>query len=233
MNRTQITLSIVVVLVLGAAAAWQSYGSSTAVVSPPTVSSELLPTAVVTEQPALDIKAVSVTTAKRQPRTSFALIDGDSVASWDFRGAYTDNPELITKAKNEIQRLSEQLATATSSAMILSVGIANQYELLGDGKNQYDYLGRAIQASPDNGLPWHNLGVLMERLGAIRTAKIAYEKSTLVQPEWKFYHYAYIEFLTSRTKDDVTNIEKAFAFAEKNIGKTQYLIDLRAEWQKP
>ena len=92
--------------------------------------------------------------------------------------------------------------------------------------------GARYRRTQDNGLPWHNLGVLMERLGAIRT-RDAYEKSTLVQPELKFYHYAYIEFLTSRTKDDAANIEKAFAFAEKNIGKTPYLTELRTEWQKP
>lgn len=236
MNRIQIALSVVVALVLGVAAVWQSVGETMTAPTPSsTTESESMPTAIteITEPPALDVKAVSITSAKSQPQTSFALREGDSVASWDFKSAYTDNPELVAKAENEIKRLSGLLVVATSSYMIIAVGIANQYELLGDGKNQYDYLGRAIQASPDNGLPWHNLGVLMERLGAIRTAKVSYEKSTLVQPEWKFYHYAYIEFLTSRTKDDVANIEKAFAFAEKNIGKTQYLIDLRAEWQKP
>ena len=164
---------------------------------------------------------------------SLSLEKGDIIASWDFKGAYTGNTELISKAQSEIERLSKQLATATSSAMILSVGIANQYELLGDGKKQYEYLERAIRTNPENGLPRHNLGVLMERLGAYKTARVVYEKSTLVQPELKFYHYAYIEFLTSRMKDDTVSIEKAFAFAEKNIGKTQYLIDLRTEWNKP
>ena len=116
--------------------------------------------------------------------------------------------------------------------MILSVSIANQYELIGSGKKQYEYLERAIRTNPENGLPWHNLGVLIERLGAYKTARTAYEKSTLVQPEFKFYHYAYIEFLTSRMKEDTTVIEKAFSFAEKNIGKIQYLDDMRSEWEK-
>ena len=175
------------------------------------------------------------TTSRNPAVHPLPVISGESIASWDFKGAYTDNPELVAKARSEINRLSSLLAAATSSAseMILSVGIANQYELLGDGKKQYEYLGRAVQAVPTNGLPWHNLGVLMERLGTLETARIAYEKSTLVQPELKFYHYAYIEFLLLRTKSDTARIEKAFAFAEKNIGKTQYLIELRAEWQKP
>ncbi len=236
MSRIQIVLSAAVLLILGAAAVWQSKVSTTVVppasqlsVSTSTESSS----AIVTEPPALDIKAVSVTPIKRQPQTSFSLADGESIASWDFKGAYTDNPELVAKAQSEIQRLSEQLKTATSSAMILSVGIANQYELLGDGKNQYDYLTRAIQANPENGLPWHNLGVLMERLGAPQTARVAFEKSTLIQPELAVYHYSYLEFLIQNMKNDTVGIEKAFRAAEENIGPKQYLAELRSQWQNP
>ena len=178
----------------------------------------------------------SVTDVKiiqKSPRPySLSFVEGESITEWDFKGAYTGNPELIVKAQSEIKRLSELLTTATSSAMILSVSIANQYELIGDGKKQYEYLERAIRTNPENGLPWHNLGVLVERLGAYKTARVIYEKSTLVQPELKFYHYSYIEFLTSRMKDDTAVIEKAFAFAEKNIGQTPYLIQLRADWEK-
>jgi len=176
-----------------------------------------------------DVKVIQ----KSPASYSLSFIEGESITEWDFKSAYTGNPELVAKAQSEIKRLSEQLATATSSAMILSVGIANQYELIGDGKKQYEYLERAIRTNPENGLPWHNLGVLIERLGAYKTARTAYEKSTFVQPEFKFYHYAYIEFLISRMKDDTAVIEKAFKFAEDNIGKTSYLVELRTEWQRP
>lgn len=221
-------------MVLGVAAVWQSKGNTTIVPSTSqlSVEPETLPPAVV-ETPLLDVKAVSVTPIKRQSQTSFALADGDSIASWDFKGAYTGNQELVAKAESEIKRLSGQLETATSSAMILSIGIANQYELLGDGKNQYDYLTRAIQAGPENGLPWHNLGVLMERLGATQTASVAYEKSTLLQPELAVYHYAYLEFLIQNMKNDTARIEKAFAAAEGNIGPKQYLAELRSQWKNP
>ncbi len=202
--------------------------------------SPTLPVATSTPKQSISATNVSVatstianTTPRDQVANPLSIATGDSISSWDFKGAYADNPELTAKARSEILRLSELLTTATSSAMILSVGIANQYELLGDGKKQYEYLERAIRTNPENGLPWHNLGVLMERLGALQTARAAYEKSTLVQPEWKFYHYAYLEFLTTRMKNETATIEKAFAAAEKNIGKTQNLIDLRTEWQKP
>jgi tetratricopeptide (TPR) repeat protein len=222
---------IVVVLILFAAGVAQFLFPRTAVSPPQTVFQQPLTTA--TNTPAsLDVKAVSVSQTTASPaQTSFAVVQGDTIVLWDFKGAYTDNPELEAKAQGEISRLSGLLATATSSKMILSVGIANQYELLGDGKKQYEYLGRAIQASPENGLPWHNLGVLMERLGALQTARVAYEKATLVHPNLSVYQYAYVEFLIQYMKDDTTGIEKAFAWAEKNIGNAQYLTELRATWK--
>ena len=180
------------------------------------------------------VAPATATSAQKSPVTNpLPFAQGDSIASWNFQGAYTGNPELVAKANAEIKRISALLITATSSATILSVSIANQYGLLGDGKNEYDYLIRAVKAGgTTSGLPWHNLGVLMEKLGAYTTARIAYEKSTLVQPELKFYHYAYIEFLTTRTKDDTMNIEKAFTAAGKYFPGDVYMLQLRAEWEK-
>lgn len=228
-------LGIGIMLVLVVSAVLQFLQRSTAVAPTGAASVKLSTTTAPNTPASLDVTAVSVTPASYSVQTSFAVADGDTIVSWDFKGAYTGNPELVAKAQSEIARLSAILETATSSAMILSVGIANQYELLGDGKKQYEYLERAIKADMNitSGLPWHNLGVLMERLGALETARVAHEKSTVIQPELKQWHYSYIEFLTSRTKDDTAHIEKAFAFAEKNIGKTSYLVELRTVWQKP
>ena len=180
-------------------------------------------------------KTTSVTPVAKPTQTSFAIVQGDAITSWDFKGAYMGNLELMAKAQNEIERLSGQLVTATSSAMILSVSIANQYELIGDGKKAYEYLKRAIMADVNvtSGLPWHNLGVLMERLGAFKTARVAYEKSTLIQPELKQWHYAYLEFLTTRMKGDTAGIAKAFAEALKYVPNDTDILQLRSEWQRP
>lgn len=183
-------------------------------------------------EPKIAVTPVGMSNSPGRPaRTTLTISEKDSIISWDFKSAYMDNPELAAKARDEISRLSGLLATATSSTMILSVSIANQYELLGDGKKQYEYLGRAVQAAPTNGLPWHNLGVLMERLGAFQTARMAFEQSTIVQPQLSVYHYAYLEFLITHMKNDTVTIEKAFAAAEKNVGKRQDFLDLRAQWQ--
>ena len=228
-NKLLIIGGVLIIFVAGAA----QFFSTRSAVSP------IIPTATSTPEQNVSTTTTTITVTTNVntvPKNTAAhpllFASGDNVASWNFKGAYSDNPELMSKAQMEIKRLSDLLTTATSSAMILSVGIANQYELLGDGKKQYEYLGRAIQENPEHGLPWHNLGVLMEKLGAFKTARISYEKSTFVQPELKFYHYAYIEFLTSRMKDDTVIVEKAFSAAEANFGNDSYLAYLRAEWQK-
>ena len=178
-----------------------------------------------------------ITQAPTQPAAAvqhpLPLAAGDTITSWDFKGAYTGNPELVTKAESEIARVKGLLATATSSKMILLVAIANEYELLGKGKEQYDYLGRAVRADSGNGLPWHNLGVLMERLHAYETARIAYKKAATLQPQFDLYHFAYIEFLIQNMKTRTDVIEDAFTAAEKSIGKVQYLADLRAMLAQP
>ena len=115
---------------------------------------------------------------------SISIEKSDTIVSWDFKGAYTGNTELIAKAKAEIERLSDLVGKGTYTDIILYISIANQYDLLGDGKNEYNYLSRAITAdkAQTSGLPWHNLGVLMERLGASKTASIAYERAVFIQP---------------------------------------------------
>lgn len=161
------------------------------------------------------------------------LVKGDTVASWAFKGAYADNPELILKAESEIRRLEGLLGKGTFSDTTLYVGIANNYELLGDGARQYDYLGRAIRADEEvtTGLPWHNLGVLLARLGALETARIAYEKATIIQPGLKQWWYAYLEFLTTRMRSDTAAIDKAFSEATAILGQDPDILALRAEWE--
>ena|SRR3989344_8510111 len=206
--------------------------------SPRQAVSPTLPTATSTsEQSAstttpLIVSTTTVNIVKRQVVNPLPIAKGDAVTSWDFVGAYTNSHELIEKARAEIKRITDLLGMGTYTDMAIYVGIANQYELIGDGKKQYDFLIQAVRVGGgESGLPWHNLGVLMERLGALETARIAYEKSTLVQPQFKFYHYAYLDFITKKMKDDVVDIEKAFTAANKYFSTDADIIQLRAEWQ--
>lgn len=230
MNKIKLLIigGVLIVFALGAA----QFLSPRQAVSPTLPVATSTPSEQVSATTAPITTTATVSITKKPVADSLLIVAGDSIASWDFRGAYTDNPELVAKAQTEIKRLSDLLNTATSSAMILSVGIANQYELLGDGKKQYEYLERAIRTNPENGLPWHNLGVLMERLGAYATARIAYERSALLQPQLSVYQYAYLEFLIQNMKDDVVGIEKAFSAAEESLDSDSYLAYLRDGWKK-
>lgn len=162
------------------------------------------------------------------------LVDGDIVISWNFDGAYLDGGILEAKAKEEIKRLKGLLNSDEFTDYEIYVSISNQYELLGDGKNAYNYLGKAIKEDISNntGLAWHNAGVLLSRLGALDTARIAYEKATIFEQQVYQYHYAYLEFLIQKKKEDSVNIEKAFAAAEAIFGNTSDLTELRSKWEK-
>lgn len=202
-----------------------------AVAPQPAVSEPVLEESNATTTPV--VSKVTASNATRPDPELPRIVKDDTIVSWNFPGAYVNNPELVAKANAEISRFSILLETATSSKMNLLVSIANNYDLLGDGKNEYDYLSRAIGVGGETtGLPWHNLGVLMEKLGALQTARVAYQKATIVQPQLKQWHFAYLEFLTTRMKDTVTDIEKAFAAAFKSLGQDPEILLLQTEWKK-
>lgn len=171
---------------------------------------------------------------QRSAQHPLPLASSDVINFWNFDGAYLDGGVLEAKAKEEIIHLKKLLHSDEFTDYEIYVSIANQYELLGDGKNSYIYLGKAIRedTSGNTGLAWHNAGVLLSRLGALDTARIAYEKATIVEQQIYQYHYAYLEFLIQKMNEDSVNIEKAFAAAKDVFGNTPDLDELRAEWEK-
>ena len=167
----------------------------------------------------------------------FPLSEGDIVSSWDFQGSYKDGGVLEKKANDEITRLKSFLGGDQSGAdddptdYILYVGIANQYELLGDGRHAYESLGRAVAIdSIHTGLAWHNLGNLMVRFRAYKTARIAYAKAVEAQPSVEQYHIARLQFLSAHFAEDDSAIEAAFGEAEAQFGKeAPFLLQLREQ----
>ncbi|MBI2612900.1 hypothetical protein HYW59_03790 [Candidatus Kaiserbacteria bacterium] len=164
------------------------------------------------------------------------LAEGDTIASWDWQGTHEDGGELEKRANDEIARSKSLLGGDQSGKnddptdYILYVSIANQYELLGDGKAAYDNLGRALKIdSTKTGLAWRNLGSLMERLGALQTARIAYARAVEAQPGEE-YHIARLSFLIKHFADDAATLEAAFEEAEKDLGETPQILQLKAQW---
>ena len=165
------------------------------------------------------------------------LSEGDIVSSWDFQGTYKDGGTLEKKANDEIVRLEGFLGGDQSGTdddptdYIIYVSIANQYELLGDGQRAYESLGRAVAIdSIYTGLAWHNLGNLMARFGAYKTARIAYAKAVEAQSSVEQYHIARLQFLSAHFAEDDSAIEAAFGEAEDQFGKeASFLLQLREQ----
>jgi tetratricopeptide (TPR) repeat protein len=134
------------------------------------------------------------------------LIGGDTVASWNFPGAYTGHADLEEKARAEIVRLENLLGKKEYTDYILFVSIANQYDLLGDGAKELEYLRYALALdATTTGLAWHNTGQLFARLGALRSARHALEQAVLAQPIMQ-YHQALLDLLLHSFPDDTKSI---------------------------
>ena len=157
------------------------------------------------------------------------LAQGETVASWNFIGPYKDGGELEKRATDEIVRLKGLLGSGEFPDYQILVGIAGQYELLGDGKSTYEYLGRAIKANSETGLAWHNLGVLLARLKAPQTARIAYTKAIEAQP-LPLYHTARLDFLIDYFPDDRGGVEAAFTDAVAALGEAPFVLEKKAGW---
>ncbi len=144
-------------------------------------------------------------------KPAFSLVPGDEPVSWYFVGAYNDGGEFEARATAEIQRMKSLLNSGTFTNYELYVSIANQYELLGDGKQEYTYLNYALALdSTKTGLAWHNMGKLLEKLGAYKSARVAYDRMIQVQSTTQYLR-ARLEFLKAHMPEDTAAIKKAEA----------------------
>ncbi len=167
------------------------------------------------------------------PSYSHTLAAGDTVASWDFQGSHDDGGELEKRANDEITRLKTLLHNEEGEPTDYSlyVGIANQYNLLGDGAHSYEYLLLALAIDAEKtGLAWHNLAALMERLGALGTARDAYARAVDAQPQIEQYTIARLEFLTKHFSDDTALLEATFEESEASFKRPISILQIKAAW---
>ena len=164
---------------------------------------------------------------------SFPLAEGDTVASWEFQGSHKDGGELEAKVKTRIGELEDMFGNAENEPTdySLNVEISNQYQLIGDGENGHKYLERALAIdSEETGLAWHNMGVLMDRIGAYNSARIAFGNAVGAQPQVEQYHLAYLEFLKSRFAEDTAVLESAFTASEQAFDEPISIYQVKSDW---
>jgi tetratricopeptide (TPR) repeat protein len=179
MNRYYTLGAFAVILVAGALFL---YSSRTAP-APQTGQEITAQSTTTTQDAAILIPTTSTTPSAPAAPFILSLVKGDAVVSWNFKGAYAGNAELAQKAQGEISRLSAMLGSGTFTDYSLYVSIANQYDLLGDGAQEFVYLKKALGIDSEHtGLAWSNLGHLLSRLGAKLTARVAFERAVAAQP---------------------------------------------------
>jgi len=153
----------------------------------------------------------------------------DTIVSWSFRSIYNGNDARAARTQADIAKLSGLLGKDQHSNYELFVSIAQNYDLLGDGKSEFQYLERAIAAGPSGGAAWNNLGVLMEKLGALYTARTAYAQAVAVESSVSAYQEAQLRFLTAHFPQDVSAIETAFQTGMEKSADSN-LLPIKAGW---
>ncbi len=151
------------------------------------------------------------------------LVAGESVSNWDFTGVYTGNTELEARAEAEIERLEGLFGEEGSSEYELYVSIANQYDLLGDGKKEYEYLNKALALDSERtGLAWNNLARLFEKLGAYKSALQAFDAAVAAQPSLQNQE-ARLDFLRTRMPENTAAIAQAEAQLRDTAGDLDFV----------
>lgn len=169
-----------------------------------------------------------------QERTyTYPLSNGESVASWDYQGAYEGNPELEQKTREEIMRLEKLIGVEGDdfTDYLVYVSLANQYNLLGDGAKEYANLNMALAIdSETTGLALYNMGVLLASLQAPQSARNAYAQAAQAQGQQIQYQSSYFEYLTENFASDTVAVENAYKEAYAIFGDNVTLLEIRARW---
>jgi tetratricopeptide (TPR) repeat protein len=124
----------------------------------------------------------------------YPVASQDSVSSWNFPSAYAKGSEDEKRVQTEIDKLKALLGKQESDYEVL-VGIAAEYELLGEGQKSYLYLSKAISDSPNKALAYFSIGHLFERVGALYSAKQTYGLAVEKEPGNTLYKEYLDQFL--------------------------------------
>lgn len=161
---------------------------------------------------------------------SFPINPADTIALWDFTGAYTGNDTLIARANADSAKLAALLGKGEYDDYDLYIGLGNNANLIGDGRTAYQNYNRAIAVHPAKGLAYANLAHLMDELGAYRTAADAYAKTVAVEPNVLEYHLERLSYLTRQFPKDTARIISALADAAKQFGDNASILAIEAQW---
>jgi tetratricopeptide (TPR) repeat protein len=121
----------------------------------------------------------------QEPR-GYPIAAADSITSWNWNAPATDAERKSGLAK--VAALKQGLGKGSDYDAY--IGIGSEYDRLGDGRNAYRYFSKAAALNPARGEAYLDLGHLMEELGALSTARNAYDAAVKAEPGNPVYRTA-------------------------------------------
>lgn len=163
-----------------------------------------------------------------RPADTFAIDATLLPTVWEFKGLYA-TPELALQAEKNIANLKEKLNESGADKYDLYVSLAQQYMLIGQGEDAYEYFVRAGDEDPGNSLAFQTMGVLLESLGAQDAAEVALKQAVAVQSQIVQNHLALIGFYI-RQDAEFSTIDATFNYALEKSGKAVNVLKEYAQW---
>lgn len=216
-------LVIVLVWVISAKVASRGLTSQTVEKQQPTVSGTSTTTQIV--------KSAGVTNKQSIKKTELpglAIDSRDSITSWSTKVIAT--PDVKKQIQENIISLSSKINNSKDNYNVF-IQIAQDYELLSDGKSAYSFYTLAAKEKPTNALAFSNIGNLMQKLGAYNTAQKAYAESVRLSPSAELYWLAYLSFLSAH-EQIAPYTPSVFAAARKATNSAPNVLIAEANWEE-
>lgn len=167
-------------------------------------------------------------TAPRSYMSALTVDSRDTITSWDTHVQAT--PAIKNRLREEILTLSGSIGSTQKKNYNTFLQIAQDYWLLSDGKNAYNFYVLSAQAVPSNGLAWSNVGSLMERIGAYHTARSAYAASVAISPKTEQFWVSYLDFLSAH-EPLASSTGPAFVAAARATNSAPNVLISMANWE--
>jgi len=160
----------------------------------------------------------------------FSLVQGERPV-WDFEGSYEASEELVLRANTERERLISLLGGGEFPDYDIEIGIAGQHSLLGEGEESYEHLLIAISLNEARSLAFGNLGILLGKVKAPESAKVAYEKALDIDDNVQ-NRIQYIQHLEQYFGNSLDLVESAHTFAIERFPRSSVLEQRYESWKK-
>ena len=153
----------------------------------------------------------------------FSLAEDPTTINWNFP-AVTNDADTVER---QIERIKN---TSDIDAYEKAISLGEEYRLLGEGDKAYTYILQAVDLEPNKSLPYLNLGTLLEKVGALDSARSAYERAVTVEPQYENNHANLVQFYMRYYPNDTKLIEATFKNGLEHTGNNETLLKNYAQW---